>query len=104
MKTTLVVHDESFTDVDKMMRNIDYVAQNSKAFEGDFTVYCEANSPLAPILEDSGLPFSTADFPEEPDFVISFIYDLHNGSKASELAMNQWKSRRPVWPFQVLKP
>jgi hypothetical protein len=67
-------------------------------------LFCEADSPLVPILEGSGLPYSTDNFPEEPDLVITFIYDLHDGSKASELAMNQWKSRRPVWPFQVLKP
>lgn len=104
MTTIVVLHDPSFTDVDKMMRNIDYVSQHSKAFEGDFELFCEAESPLVPILKESGLPFSTENFPEEPEFVITFIYDLHDGSKASELAMNQWKSRRPVWPFQVLKP
>lgn len=104
MKSILVVHDETFSDVDKMLRDIDYVAQSSKTFDGDFTVYCEPASPLAPVLKASGLPFSTEDFPEEPDAVISFVYDLHNGTKASELAMNQWKSRRPVYPFQVLKP
>lgn len=104
MKTIVVAHDETFTDVEKMMRNIDYVSQTTKAFEGAFTLYCEAESPLVPILKESGLPFSTENFPEEPDFVITFIYDLHDGSKASELAMNQWKSRRPVIPFQVLKP
>ena len=80
MKTILVVHDSTFTDVDKMMRNIDYVSQTSQA------------------------PFSTENFPEEPDYVISFIYDLHDGSETSELAMNQWRSKRPVFAFQVLKP
>lgn len=104
MTTIVVLHDTTFTDVDKMMNNIDYVAQHSKAFNGEFTLYCESESPLAPVLKEAGLPFSTTDFPEEPDFVISFIYDLHDGSKASEMAMNQWKSRRPVWPFQVQKP
>lgn len=104
MNTVLIVHDVDYSDVDKMMANIDYVAQHSKAFDGDFAVYCDANSPLAPILEASGLPFSTENFPDEPDFVISFIYDLHNGSQASNLALSQWQSRRPVWPFQVLKP
>ncbi len=104
MKTIVVVHDKTFSDVDKMMSNIDYVASTSKTFEGDFTVYCDAESPLAPILESSGLPFSTTDLPEEPDTVISFVYNLHDGSDASLLAMKQWQSRRPVYSFQVLKP
>ena len=104
MTTIVVLHDPSFTDVDKMMRNIDYVAQTTKAFDGEFTLYVDAISPLVPVLEEAGLPFSTTDFPEEPDWVVSFIYDLHNGSRASEIAMNQWKSHRPVMPFQVLKP
>lgn len=104
MKTIVVVHDETFTDVDKMLRDIDYVAQTTKAFDDEFTLYVDADSPLVPVLEEAGLPFSTTDSPEEPDWVVSFIYDLHDGSKASEIAMNQWKSRRPVMPFQVLKP
>lgn len=104
MKTIVIAHDKTFKDVDKMMNNIDYVAQHSKAFDGDFTVYCDADSPLATILEGSGLPFSTTDIPEEPDTVITFIYDLQDGSPASQIAMKQWQSRRPVYPFQVLKP
>lgn len=104
MKTIIVVHDTTFKDVDKMMANIDYVARHTNAFNEEFTLYVEPESPLVPILKEAGLPYSTADFPEEPDFVISFIYDLHNGSKASAIAMNQWQSRRPVWPFQVVKP
>lgn len=104
MKTILVVHDESFTDVEKMMANIDYVANHTKAFAEEFTLYCEPDSPLAPILKEAGLPFSTENIPEEPDWVISFVYDLHDGSKASNLALRQWQSRRPVMPFQVPKP
>lgn len=104
MTSILVVHDTTFKDVDKMMSNIDYVAQHSKVFGGEFIIYCEAESPLAPVLKEAGLPFSTIDLPEEPDVVISFVYDLHDDSKASNQAMNQWKSRRPVYPFQVLKP
>lgn len=104
MKTILIVHDATFNDVDKMMRNIDYVSQTSRAFNEEFTLYCNAESPLVPILKESGLPFSTENFPEEPDYVISFIYDLHDGSETSELAMNQWRSKRPVFAFQVLKP
>ncbi|AUV59087.1 antirepressor protein [Escherichia phage PMBT57] len=103
MKTILIVHDADFNDVDKMMRNIDYVAQTTPAFKEEFTLYCDANSPLVPILKKAGLPFSTDNFPEEPDYVISFIYDLHDGSEPSELAMSQWKSRRPVYAFQVVK-
>lgn len=103
MKTILIVHDADFNDVDKMMRNIDYVAQTTPAFKEEFILYCGANSPLVPILKEAGLPFSTDNFPEEPDYVISFIYDLHDGSEPSELAMSQWKSRRPVYAFQVVK-
>ena len=104
MKVIMIVHDETFKDVEKMMRNIDYVAQTTKAFDSEFMLYIDADSPLVPVLKEEGLPFSTTGFPEEPDWVVSFIYDLHNGSRASEIAMNQWKSHRPVMPFQVLKP
>ena len=104
MNNIVVVHDNKFTDVDKMMRNIDYVSQTSKAFNEEFTIYCEPESPLVPILKEAGLPFSTENFPEEPEYMITFIYDLHDGSPASELAMNQWRSKRPVFAFQVLKP
>lgn len=103
MNTIIVAHDETYKDVEKMMRDIDYVANHSKTFEGDFTLYCEANSPLAPVLKEAGLPFSTGNFPDEPSFVITFIYDLQDGSKASSIAINQWESRRPVWAFQVVK-
>ena len=103
MNTIIVAHDETYKDVEKMMKDIDYVASHSKTFEGDFTLYCEANSPLAPVLKEAGLPFSTENFPTEPDYVISFIYDLQDGSKASSIAMNQWESHRPVWAFQVVK-
>lgn len=40
MNNIVVVHDNTFTDVDKMMRNIDYVSQTSKAFNEEFTIYC----------------------------------------------------------------
>lgn len=103
MITIIVAHGETYKDVDNMMRNIDYVASHSKIFEGDFTLYCEANSPLVPVLKAAGLPFSIENFPDEPNCVITFIYDLHDGSKASNIAMNQWTSHRPVWPFQVVK-
>lgn len=103
MKTIVITHDDNYLDVEKMMKDIDYVASHSKTFEGDFTLYCKAKSPLAPILKEAGLPFSTENFPKEPDYVISFIYDLQDGSKASSIAMNQWESRRSVWAFQVVK-
>jgi len=102
-KSILIVHDIGYSNVDKMMRDIDYVAQSSKAFTGDFTIYVEPSSALVPIMEESGLPFSKEDLPEEPDYIISFIYDLYDNSKASTIAMNQWKSRRPVFPFMVIK-
>ena len=41
MTTIVVLHDTTFKDVEKMMNNIDYVAQHSKAFNGEFTLYCE---------------------------------------------------------------
>lgn len=104
MNSIVVVHDNTFTDVDKMMRNIDYVSQTSKAFSEDFIIYCVPESPLVPVLKEVGLPFSTENFPEEPEYMITFIYDLHDGSHASELAMNQWRSKRPVFSFQVIKP
>lgn len=104
MNTIIVAHDTTFTNVEKMMDNIDYVARHTNTFNEEFTLYVDAESPLVPLLKEAGLPYSTEDFPDEPDLLISFVYDLHDGSKASELAMNQWKSRRPVWPFQVLKP
>ena len=46
MNNIVVVHDNTFTDVDKMMRNIDYVSQTSKAFSEEFTIYCEAEQNI----------------------------------------------------------
>lgn len=104
MKSIVVLHDSTFNNVDKMMDNIDYVAQHSKVFSEDFIIYCEESSPLVNVLKEAGLPFDTTSMPQEPDLVITFIYDLHDGTPASEMAMNQWKLRRPVWAFQVPKP
>ena len=103
MKSILIIHDIGYSDVDKMMRNIDYVAQHSKTFDGEFTVYVEPESPLAPILEGSGLPFSTTDLPKEPDTLIVFSYDKDVSEYAHAVMIKQWQSRRPVYPFMVVK-
>lgn len=104
MKSIVIVHDAKYQDVERMMSSIDYVMSTNKTFEGDFTIYCEESSPLAAVFNDSGLPLSTENFPEEPDTVIAFMHDLHDGTEASLIAMNQWQSRRPVYPFQLVKP
>lgn len=103
MKSILIIHDIGYSNVDKMMANIDYVAQHSKAFDGEFTVYVEPDSVLAPIMEGSGLPFSTTDLPEEPDTLIVFTYDRELSEYAHAVMIKQWQSRRPVYPFMVVK-
>lgn len=103
MKSILIIHDIGYSDIDMMMRNIDYVAQTSKTFDGEFTVYVEPGSPLAPILEGSGLLFSTTDLPKEPDTLIVFSYDKDVSEYAHDVMIKQWRSRRPVYPFMVVK-
>lgn len=102
MKSVVIIHDKNYSDVNRMMDSIDYVAQHSKTFDGEFTVYLEEDSPLVDVISDSGLPLQVGNLPEEPDTVIVFTYD-DLSTNAHQIMMNQWQSRRPVYPFMVTK-
>jgi hypothetical protein len=105
MKTVLIIHDIDYTDINNMMSGIDYIARTSKTFDGDFQIMIEQGSPLEPVLKDAGLPFIIAMvMPDEPDTVIAFTYsDDELSSPARDIVMAQWQSRRPVYPFQLVK-
>lgn len=103
MKQIAVIHDEGYSDVDKMMSSIDYVSNFSKTFDGDFLLHIHKDSALLPIIEGSGLPYKAVDvFIEEPDVMIAFS-TWDDGTFAKDSLMKQWMARKPVYAFQIAK-
>lgn len=102
MKTVAITGDAGYTNVEQIMKDLEYLFR-VKALPEVFEVYTTeaegVEKVITPVLRDAGISVVKVD--ELPDVDIMVVFLNNKEKRAYDLMMHQWHSKRPVYPFMV---
>lgn len=103
MKTVLITGDERFTNIDIIMRDLDYLFRTKQlppSFKVVTTGAAGVEAVVEPVMLDAG--FDVTSYSEVPEHVnIVVVFFIEENTRAYEIMMNQWNNKKPVFPFKV---
>lgn len=105
MKTVLVTGDPWITDAEMLMVSLEHLFK-VKALPDEFEVISQnftgVEATINPVLESAGIKVTIVEeLPEVIDIIVVFLDNTDQ--RAYDIMMNQWHSKRPVYPFHVGK-